>query len=218
MLAYYFNEAERWGKEVMVTHKGNDLPMACSELDHEQGWGDKDTPQPKRWQADTTLPDCDWSYIKSITMTDEQVDRNAKKLVQSIVTRTSNNGVTLLCVSPRADGTLPEYQVKMLNKLGEWMKVNKVALLGAQCRTPSKAGSFRFTEQGPHTYAIAFKAPKVGDVIPNVTAVQGSEIRMLGSAQPLSWHQAGADVVLDDIPSPLPGDYAWTFRIQVRTD
>ena len=27
----------------MVTHKGNDLPLSCSELDHEQGWGDNQT-------------------------------------------------------------------------------------------------------------------------------------------------------------------------------
>jgi alpha-L-fucosidase len=216
MLAYYFNQAESWGQEVMVTHKGNDLPLACSELDHEQGWGDKDEPQSKRWQADTTLPDCDWSYIKRIAMTDEQIDRNAKTLVQSIVTRTSNNGVTLLCVSPKADGTLPDYQVKMLSKLGDWMKVNKVALHGAQCRTPSKAGNFRFTKKGPNLYAIDFEKPKPGQVIPGVSPMRGSEIRMLGCDKPLGWHQAGRDVVIDDIPIPLPCDYAWTFRMQAE--
>ena len=218
MLAYYFNQAESWGKEVMVTHKGKDLPLACSELDHEQGWGEKADPQPRRWQADTTLPGCDWSYISSITMTDEQIDRGAKTLVHSIVSRTSNNGVTLLSISPKADGTLPVYQVKMLSKLGDWMKVNKVALYGARCRTPSKAGTFRFTENGPWLYALALATPKTGQVIPGVTPVQGSEMRLLGCNKPLTWHQAGADVVIDDLPDPLPCDYAWSFRIQVKSD
>jgi alpha-L-fucosidase len=185
-LAYYFNQAETWGNEVMVTHKNNDLPLSCSELDHEQGWGDKADPQPQRWQADTTLPDCDWSYLSSIIMTDEEIDRGAKTLVQSIVGRISNNGVTLLSVSPKADGTIPMYQVKMLNKLGDWMKVNKVALYAAKCRTPSKGNTFRFTLRGPYLYAIDFETPKTGQVIPGVTAVQGSDIRMLGCDKPLA--------------------------------
>jgi alpha-L-fucosidase len=151
-------------------------------------------------------------------MTDEQIDRGAKTLVQSIVNRTSNNGVTLLSISPKADGTIPVYQVKMLKKLGNWMKVNKVALYGAKCRTPSKAGTFRFTEKGPYLFAIDFETPKSGQVIPGVTPVRGSEIRMLGCDKSLTWHQAGADVVIDDIPNPLSCDYAWAFRIQVRSD
>jgi alpha-L-fucosidase len=187
-------------------------------LDHEQGWGDKDAPQPKRWQADTTLPDCDWSYIKRIAMTDEQIDRGAKTLVHSIVTRTSNNGVTLLCVSPKADGTIPAYQVKMLNKLGAWMKINKVALYDAQCRTPSKAGTFRFTLKGHCLYAIDFETPGTGMIIPGVTPVEGSEIRMLGCEKPLTWQQTGADVMIGSIPKPLPCDHAWAFRIQIRND
>ena len=106
----------------------------------------------------------------------------------------------------------------MLNKLGDWMKINKVALYGARCRTPSKAGTFSFTLKGPCLYAIDFDTPNTGLVIPGVTPVQGSEIRMLGCAKPLTWHPRGADVVIDDIPNPLPCDYAWTFKIQVRSD
>ena len=64
--------------------------------------------------------------------------------------------------------------------------------------------------------AINLAKPNAGKVIPGVTPVQGSEIRMLGCDKPLTWHQAGADVVIDEIPDPLPCDYAWTFKIQVR--
>jgi alpha-L-fucosidase len=218
MIAHYFNSAESWGKEVMVTHKHNDLPLACSELDHEQGWGEKADPQPRRWQADTSFPGCGWSYSSRINMTDEQIDRGANTLVDSIVSRVSKNGVTLLSLTPKGDGTIPEYQVKMLIKLGDWMSVNKVALYGAHCRMPCSAGTLRFTEKGPYLYAIDLTKPNAGEVIPGVTPVQGSEIRMLGSDKPLTWHQAGADVIIDKIPDPLPCDYAWTFKIQVKAE
>jgi hypothetical protein len=72
--------------------------------------------------------------------------------------------------------------------------------------------------KGPYLYAIDFETPKTGQVIPGVTPVPGSEIRMLGWDKPLTWHQTGADVVIDEIPNPLPCDYAWTYRIQVRSD
>ena len=216
MLAYYFNSAGNWGKEVMVTHKHNDLPMSCSELDHEQGWGEKAAPQPQRWQADVSLPGCGWAYSSGIDMTDEEIDSGANKLVDSIVSRISKNGVTLLSITPKGDGTIPVYQMKMLNKLGDWMDVNKVALYGAHWRIPCEAGTLRFTEKGSYLYAIDLSKPNVGKVIPGVTPVQGSEIRMLGCDKPLTWHQAGADVVIDEIPDPLPCDYAWTFKIQVK--
>jgi len=45
--------------------------------------------------------------------------------------------------------------------------------------------------------------------------VQGSTIRMLGSNKKLSWHQDGDNVVIDEIPKPLPGNYAWSFKIQI---
>jgi len=77
------------------------------------------------------------------------------------------------------------------------------------------AGTLRFTEKGPYLYAIDLAKPKSGRVIPGVTPVPGSEIRMLGCDKPLTWRQAGSDVVIDNIPDPLPCDYAWSFKIQV---
>ena len=39
---------------------------------------------------------------------------------------------------------------------------------------------------------------------------------MLGSSENLPWHQEGDNVVIEKIPDPLPCDYAWTFKIQVK--
>jgi hypothetical protein len=38
---------------------------------------------------------------------------------------------------------------------------------------------------------------------------------MLGSDKKLSWHQEGDDLVIEEIPDQLPGDYAWSFKIQI---
>ena len=38
---------------------------------------------------------------------------------------------------------------------------------------------------------------------------------MLGSEKKLPWHQEGDDLVIEEIPDQLPGDYAWSFKIQI---
>jgi alpha-L-fucosidase len=222
-LAYYYNSAigsinrhsSEWGQEVVVTHKGDDLPRSCSVLDME-GYSLKE-PDRERWQTDQTiLNKWYWGY-----------DMHAKclpvdLLIDGIVDRTSKNGVTLLSIGPKADGTIPNDQIEVLIKIGDWMKVNKEALYGADPAPFSKggvdtwkAGTLRFTEKGPYLYAIDLEKPIAGKVIPGVTPVQGSTICMLGSNKKLAWHQNGADVVIDEIPNPLPCDYAWSFKIHV---
>ncbi|MBA7565860.1 hypothetical protein ES708_07545 [subsurface metagenome] len=174
-------------------------------------------PAKERWQTDQTiLNKWYWGY-----------DMHAKclpvdMLIDGIVDRISKNGVTLLSIGPKADGTIPNDQIEVLNKIGDWMKVNKEALYGTDPAPFSKggvdtwkAGTLRFTEKGPYLYAIDLEKPIAGEVIPGVTPVQGSTIRMLGSNKKLAWHQDGADVVIDEIPNPLPCNYAWSFKIQV---
>jgi alpha-L-fucosidase len=219
MMAYYFNKNEKLGLGVVVTHKGQELPLACSPLDFEGGG--KKEPDRRKWQTDIPLPGCSWAYEYTIKMTPEEIDKNADALVDDIVDRTSKNGVTLLSIGPRADGTIPEYQVEMLKKLGRWMKVNKEALYRS---TPApfskdgahawKAGTIRFTKKGDYLYAIELKAAAPGEVIPGLRLSPGATIQMLGDAKNLPWHQDGENVVIDQMPDKLPCDYAWSFKIK----
>ena len=53
-------------------------------------------------------------------------------IIDEIVDRKSKNGVTLLSLAPKADGTLPPSQIESLKEIGKWMKINKEALHGAK--------------------------------------------------------------------------------------
>ena len=125
----------------------------------------------------------------------------------------SKNGMTLLGVAPRADGTLPKGQIEILNGLGEWMKVNKSVLYGSDWRVPCEMGSLHFVINGDYLYAIDKEKPTVPEVIPGVIAKPGSDISMVGSKKKLSWHQDGENLVIEELPDPLPCDHAWIFRI-----
>jgi alpha-L-fucosidase len=179
--------------------------------------GDLDEAQEDVWQTDISLgTNHSWAYSP------DAVSRPVNDIVDEIVERKSMNGVTLLSLAPKADGTLPPSQVETMKKLGKWMVINKPALYASKPAPfvtggvdVSKAGSMRFTMKGNFLYAIDLEKPKAPHVIPGVKPVKDSAVTMLGSSKNLPWHQEGNDLVIEEIPDPLPCDYAWSFKIQV---
>jgi alpha-L-fucosidase len=239
-MAYYYNKGQEWGKEVMVTQKSGSLPDECAALDIEGGifpkgiwqWAGLTEPRKDRWQKDVPIGNF-WAYAEGVGC------RPVNMLVDGIVDRVSKNGVTLLDVAPKADGTLPQSQIDGLKELGKWMAINREALYGAD---PAPfvtggvdawaAGTIRFTEKGNYLYAIELgnvwptekgfadyeesTLPSAPLVIPGATPVKGSIVHMLGDDMILPWHLEGNNLVIEKLPENLPCDHAWSFKIQVH--
>jgi alpha-L-fucosidase len=210
-----YTPSEMWGKEVMVSRI---IPISCSVQNIERHFPEipLSKPCPNKWQNTTPVPGFSYSYVASQeNKTSEQVEDSVNAIVDGIVNVKCKNGVTLLSIGPKPDGTLPSSLTQILNKLGDWMRVNKESLHGADCRTPCEMGTLRFTQKGPFLYAIDLEKPISPRIIQGVTPVPGSTIRVLGSDEDLAWHQDGGNVVIDELPDQLPCDYAWIFKIQV---
>jgi alpha-L-fucosidase len=236
-LAHYFNAARKWGKEVVVTRGFSSrhpyspseiwgkevmtsrvIPLSCSVQNMERRFPTigRRTPWLDMQQATTPVPGFGYAYAAGREdKTPAEIEDSVNSLVDGMVDVTSKNGVTLLSVAPKADGTLPDSQVRILKKLGGWMRVNKEALYGADCRTPCAADTLRFTRKGHYLYAFDLEKPRTPVVIPGVTPVPDSAIRMLGNEKKLAWRQETGNVVIDELPDSLPGDYAWVFKIRV---
>ncbi len=230
-LSHYFNDAEALNKEVVVTRKDDDLPLSVSVLDIEAG--DLDEAQEVVWQTDISLGmNHSWAYSP------DAVSRPANMVIDEIIDRKSRNGVTLLSLAPMANGMLPPSQISALKEIGKWMSVNKEALHGSSPAPFSeggtdqwKSGTMRFTQKGNFLYAIELgnevmemedadkykksKKPKAPIKIPGVQAVKGSSVYMLGSDQNLSWEQKGENLIIKELPNPLPSEHAWAFKIQI---
>ena len=58
---------------------------------------------------------------------------SVKDLISLLVATVANNGNLLLNIGPRADGTIPEEQVRRLKILGSWLKVNHDGIYGTRC-------------------------------------------------------------------------------------
>jgi len=95
----------------------------------------------------------------------------------------------------------------------------------------AKGGTVRFTEKGNYLYAIDLgnvwpskfgfadypdsKKPTAPYTLAGVKPVKGSEIVMLGSKKKLPWKIEDNNLVIMELPDPLPCDHAWSFKIQV---
>jgi alpha-L-fucosidase len=230
-LAHYFNASRDWGRDVVVTVKGLDLPRELAVEDFEKGRADKLTPHP--WLTDDTISKGSWCYTKDLKIKD------ADEVIDTFIDIVSKNGQLLLNISPMADGTVPQEQRDVLLAMGDWLRVNGEAIYatrpwavyGEGPTRMKKGGHFvgevrygsrdiRFTQRkdGNAVYAIALGIPEDGKLrIRSLAAhADGSgrvgSVSLLGHKGSLEWSQAaeGLEVKLPAAETPR---YAVALKI-----
>lgn len=118
--AYYYNRAAEWGEEVVINYKNDAFMFGSAVLDIERGqFADV---KPYFWQTCTSVALNSWCY------TEGNVYRDAADILRDLVDIVSKNGCLLLNIGPKADGSIPEEDKKILLEIGEWMKVNGEAI------------------------------------------------------------------------------------------
>ncbi|MFF3402906.1 alpha-L-fucosidase [Streptomyces sp. NPDC002659] len=140
-LAYYYNQANTWGKEVVTTYKDG-LNSHGSVFDYERG-GPADLTAPY-WLTDDSISRSGWCYTKSITY------YTAPQLLHSLIDRVSKNGNMLLNIAPKADGSIPEAQRDLLLGIGDYLRRFGESIYSTRAWTaygegPTKMGGGSFT-------------------------------------------------------------------------
>lgn len=143
--AYYFNRAAEWNKEVVIVRKQDDMPLEFSVLDHEKSRtsGASD----RVWMTDDTVSTGSWCYTNNLRI------KSPDKIVHALADTVSKNGVVLLNISPKADGTIPADQQQVLMELGDWLTVNGEAIYDTRPwetygEGPTKEPAGGFSEAG----------------------------------------------------------------------
>ncbi|MEC3907218.1 alpha-L-fucosidase [Tamlana sp. 2201CG12-4] len=122
--AYYLNEAEKWNKEVVIVRKQDDLPLDFSVDDLEKSR--KNKMGDKVWMTDETISKGSWCYTENLTI------KPTKDVLHVLIDIVSKNGVLLLNVSPKADGSIPLNQQQVLLGMGDWLKKYGEAIYGTR--------------------------------------------------------------------------------------
>lgn len=189
LAAFYYNCGEKWGQTVQICYKHDAMAFGSGIVEMERG-GFAEA-KPYTWQTDTAVARNSWSY------TDAQDYKSSNEIIITLVDVVSKNGNLLLNIGPKADGTIPEGDRRILEELGAWMRVNSEAINGAKVwrysmegPTESAEGQFtdqqekqyttqdyRFTANHGNIYAIALKCPEDGKFLIHSLAKDTSETR-----------------------------------------
>ena len=224
LAAYYYNRAAEWGMEVVINYKHDAYLFGCAVPDVERGqFADV---KPYFWQTDTAVALNSWCH------TEGNEYREASDLVRDLVDIVSKNGCLLLNIGPRADGTIPEEDAAILEKIGGWMRHSGEAIYGARpwrkygegptqiaearftdgIKKDFTSADIRFTTSKGAVYAIVLKASADGKYLIRSLGEQdpGKPTNFHGIVRGVTALETGAQV-----PFTRDGE---GLRLEYRTD
>ncbi len=230
-LAYYFNRAREWGRDVMVTTKGHDYPPEVAVEDFEKGRTSELTDF--EWLTDDTISMGSWCYTQDLQI------KSATTVIHDFIDIVSKNGCLLLNISPMANGVIPDDQRDVLLAIGEWLKQNGEAIYetrpwlayGEGPTRLAKSGHFvghmdytpqdiRYTrsKDGKTLYAIALGWPETPRLTLRSVRAQGEgRAELLGFSGPVALTLNADGLPVIEVPAldedRRPGRHAYVFKL-----
>jgi len=232
-LAYYFNKADEWGKDVIVTFKQQDLPSEVGVEDFEKGRADRLTDYV--WLTDDTLSWGSWCYTERLRI------KKTSVVLRTMIDIISKNGQLILNISPRADGNIPDNQKQVLLEMGKWLRKYGEAIYrtrpfvdyGEGPTEMEKGGHFvrmkrpygsqdiRYTRKGETVYAIVLGWPgenkqvvmKIFDKGNKAEHIKVTDVSMLGTRSKIKWERTDTGLVINT-PAKKIDDLAIVFKLK----
>ena len=208
--AHYYNADQQWhhgvNEAVMTTKKLNEAQRQCLVWDRERGTSRRVEPFP--FETDTCIGN--WHY--NLELYQKHGYKTARTVLQMLADVVSKNGNLLLNIPVRGDGTIDSDEIKVLQELAAWMKVNSQAIFGTrpwrvfgEGAPAIYAGSLgernarsytsddiRFTVKGNTLFAIGLVWPESGKLIIKTLATGTKpanlgKIALLGTDAPVKY-------------------------------
>ncbi|VGO12228.1 hypothetical protein PDESU_00779 [Pontiella desulfatans] len=223
------DQAQNGGKQdCVLSFKNPNENKKAFTYNMERGSAAEIEPEPWMWATDLSGT---WFYRDGA--------RNRMSIpvmVGNAIDSVSKNGVIMLNIALKGDGSIPEYQMEYLNAFRKLMKFNGEGIYGSrpwkvfgegplvikdgrgsENLKPWCPQDIRFTTKGGSLYAFVLAVPTEDIVIKTLRKdgiYEGSieKIKMLGSKEPIQWKRS-ADGLIIKLPTKLPDSPVIGFRI-----
>jgi len=200
MLAWLFNESPV--REVIVTNdrfggmRRKHGPVFSSE------YGGGNFPPTHAWQEDRGIG-ASYGYNRNET----EAHYNTRRQLLEMLTKVAGNGGNLLlCVGPKADGTIPEVQRRRLLEIGAWLKTNGESIYGSEASPfwPKKFAWGTCTRKPGRLYLHVWDPETSRIELPGLTnEVLGATLLADAARKPLAVRRDERAVVIE-LPERLP--------------
>lgn len=167
------------------------------------------------WESCMTMND-HWGFNKN--------DKNFKPagaLIWNLVDCAAKGGNYLLNVGPTAEGLIPGESVERMKEIGDWMKVNSLAIYKSKAWSHFEdSENIRYTiDNKGNVNAFVKGWPGEKLVLKKIKPAKGSKIKFLGTNELLSWTSTenGIEITLPakySDPGNRPCNYVYVFSMK----
>lgn len=223
---------ENNGKQsVVLSFKDRKADRSAFTYNLERGGAGEIKPEPWMWATDLSGG---WFYRATA------VNRmSIPVMVGNSVDAISKNGVVMLNIALKGDGTIPENQAAYLTAFGDFLKINGKGIYGSrpwkvfgegplkvkdgrqgENRKPFSQQDIRFTTKDGMLYAYVL-VPPTKDIVIKTLATGGNlesditSIKLMGSDEPIKWERT-KDALTIELPRKLPKTLVVGFEIEPK--
>jgi len=163
------------------------------------------------WESCMTMNDS-WGYCAG-----DQTWKAPQRIVRDLVECARDGGNYLLNIGPKADGSVPEPSVRLLNAVGKWIEKNGAAIYGTQkCRFPH--GNIEaYTRKGNTLYTHVHFWPGSTVTVGGVTTKVKSA-RLLATGREVAFTLKGRQLIFSGLPQEPPDELVTVIAAECESE